>query len=146
MVAQAREELAKISAEDRDAPAALDANLAILYASENWQELEEAARTSIQTNPEQIQGWLSLAFAMRRTAGVAVAKETLLAVDHRFGDVTGILHFNLACYHCLLSETDEAIARIRRALKLDPNLKALALEDDDLKPLWPIIQGIEAET
>jgi hypothetical protein len=139
MVKQAREELAKIPSSDRSAPAARDAELAILYAGEAWRELERVARSYTKTDPGQIQGWLSLAFAKRRTDGVAAAKEILLGLDSRFGGANAILHFNLACYHCLLGETEKSIMRLRTALQMDANLHAIAAEDEDLKPLWPMI-------
>jgi len=143
MVEDAKEELKRIPARDRTRPEAIEAELAVLYASEAWKDLERVALNYTRSDPNQIQGWLSLAFAMRRTLGVLEAKKILLAVDDRFSATTAILHFNLACYHCLLGETPQAVARLRRAIKLDPNLKAVAAEDEDLKPLWPMIQELD---
>jgi len=143
MVEDAKEELKRIAVRDRSAPEAIEAELAVLYASDAWKDLERVALRYTRSDPHQIQGWLSLAFAMRRTLGVLEAKKILLAVDDRFSATAAILHFNLACYHCLLGEIEHAVARLRRAIKLDPNLRAVAAEDEDLKPLWPMIQELD---
>lgn len=47
-----------------------------------------------------------------------------------------ILHFNLACYECQLGELEVAKARLAHAFKLEPKCRLMALDDDDLAPLW----------
>lgn len=47
-----------------------------------------------------------------------------------------VIHYNLACYECQLGELEVAKARLRHAFKLDAHLRTLALDDEDLKPLW----------
>jgi len=47
-----------------------------------------------------------------------------------------ILHYNLACYECLLGDVEVAKARLRHAFKLEPSFKLKALEDEDLEGVW----------
>jgi hypothetical protein len=47
-----------------------------------------------------------------------------------------IFHYNLACYMCQLGELEKAKVRLHRAFKLDPGLRVMALDDEELKPLW----------
>lgn len=47
-----------------------------------------------------------------------------------------MIHFNLACYQCQLGDLDGARQRLHRAIELCSDLRLLALEDEDLKPLW----------
>jgi hypothetical protein len=45
------------------------------------------------------------------------------------------LHYNLACYACLLGDMKEARQRLEIACKMDDHFKASAL-DEDLRALW----------
>jgi hypothetical protein len=47
-----------------------------------------------------------------------------------------ILHYNLACYECLLGDVEVAKVRLQHAFKLDPTLRMKALEDEDLQAVW----------
>lgn len=53
-----------------------------------------------------------------------------------------ILRYNLACYACQLGRLEEAKIWLREAFGLDEKqeLKLLALEDPDLKPLWQVLR------
>jgi hypothetical protein len=42
----------------------------------------------------------------------------------------------LACYECQLDDLETAKARLKQAFELEPGYRALALEDEDLRPLW----------
>lgn len=47
-----------------------------------------------------------------------------------------ILHYNLACYECLLGDVEVAKARLEHTFKLESSLRMMALEDEDLKMVW----------
>ena len=47
-----------------------------------------------------------------------------------------IFHFNLACYTCQLGDIEKAKTTLLRAFKLEPQFRVMALDDEDLKPLW----------
>jgi len=52
-----------------------------------------------------------------------------------------IFHYNLACYDCRLGEVEVAKARLRYAIKLEGRFRVLALNDEDLKPIWDSLGG-----
>ena len=52
------------------------------------------------------------------------------------GQSVGLLHYNLACYYCLLGEMADAKKRLRVACKMDKEWKEEALDDEDLKAMW----------
>jgi hypothetical protein len=54
-----------------------------------------------------------------------------------------MIAFNLACYASITGRTDEAKERLRHAIELDKDIRALAIDDEDLKPLWEWIAGLE---
>jgi hypothetical protein len=47
-----------------------------------------------------------------------------------------IFHYNLACYECQLGDLEGAKARLKRAFELEQGFRTLALDDEDLRPLW----------
>jgi len=57
-----------------------------------------------------------------------------------------ILRYNLACYACQLGMMDVAKLWLREAFELDDKkeLKLMALDDPDLKPMWENIGGLKA--
>jgi hypothetical protein len=48
------------------------------------------------------------------------------------------LHYNLACYDCQLGDLPAAKARLTHAISLEPARQAMALDDEDLVPLWEV--------
>ena len=51
--------------------------------------------------------------------------------------------FNLACYACVSGRIVEARDRLEKAIKLNKDIRQFALDDEDLKPLWDWIGGLE---
>ena len=67
---------------------------------------------------------------------MAEAKGILLKAEPTYGKTCWMLHFNLACYECVLGNVAEARKRLRKACKLDKQFKAAALDEPDLKGMW----------
>jgi len=54
-----------------------------------------------------------------------------------------MIAFNLACYASVTGRIEDAKERLRNAIELDKNVRILALDDEDLRPLWDWIAGLE---
>jgi hypothetical protein len=54
-----------------------------------------------------------------------------------------MIDFNLASYASVTGHTEEAKVRLRHAIQLDKNVRKLAIDDEDLKPIWDWIAGLE---
>ena len=54
-----------------------------------------------------------------------------------------MIAFNLACYASVTGRMEEAKERLRNAIELDNSVRILALDDEDLRPLWDWIAGLE---
>jgi hypothetical protein len=50
---------------------------------------------------------------------------------------------NLASYASVTGRTEEAKARLRHAIDLDKDVRRMALDVEDLKPLWNWIAALE---
>jgi hypothetical protein len=54
-----------------------------------------------------------------------------------------MIAFNLACYASVSGRMEDAKERLRNAIKLDKDIRGLAIDDEDLKPLCDWIAGLE---
>jgi hypothetical protein len=66
---------------------------------------------------------------------VKEAQDVLLKAEPLHGKKNSVLHYNLACYACLLGDMKEARQRLEIACKMDDKFKASALDDEDLRAL-----------
>ena len=53
-----------------------------------------------------------------------------------------MIAFNLACYASVAGRMEEAKERLRHAIDLDRDVRKLAIDDEDLRPLWHWIAGL----
>lgn len=122
-------------------PPALEAEHAVLELRceiyqrlEKWSSARVLAESMAHQFPENPAWWLSWAFALRREQTVEAARGVLWEAVQRHPGV-GLISYNLACYSCVLGELDEARRLLTRAFAIDPGLKKIALDDEDLRPL-----------
>jgi Flp pilus assembly protein TadD len=137
--AEALSELAKISPAQQAHPSVLELRWSACAATESWAPALETATDLIRVAPENANGWLNRAYALRRVegGGLAQAWEALLPAVEIFPKEP-VVFFNLACYACQMGRLDEARRKLRRAAEIGDakDIKRMALEDADLKPLW----------
>ncbi len=142
-IAEARAELDAIPPERQSHPAALEARWLLCAHEKNWRDALAVAQRELEIIPETASGWLHRAYALRRVdgGGLAQAWDALLPAAEKFPD-EAVVAYNLSCYACQLNQLDRARDWFQRAVKIGKKsvIKNMALDDDDLKPLWPEIQ------
>jgi Flp pilus assembly protein TadD len=143
--ADARVELDLISAEYRQHPAVLDLRWALCVGEQQWDEAFRVAQALIAVLPDEAGGWLHCAYSLRRMkgGGLEQAQALLLPAAEKF-PTEPVIAFNLACYACQLNQLEDARRWLKRAEEIgdEKTIKAMALADEDLKPLWPEIRGL----
>ena len=140
MFLDADAELEQIDAEVRHVAEVLTVRLEIYRGLEKWDLMQTVAARLAAHDPEDAQWAISLAYATRRAQSIEAAKAILLEAVERHPKEP-ILHYNLACYECQLGELEVAKARLAHAFKLAPKCRLMALDDDDLAPLWDSLAG-----
>ena len=96
----------------------------------------------MKVEPENEARWISLAYSVRRSEGVEKAEAILLRAQAIHPKIA-MIAFNLACYASVSGRMEEAKERLRNAIDLDKDVRILALDDEDLRPLWDWIAGLE---
>jgi len=117
--------------------------ISLYHEAKHWDLLAAVASALTRLAPKEEQGWISWALALRKLKGVSEAQKVLSKAIPLHGDTCAVLHYNLACYACLLGNIEEAKRRLSTACKMDPHFKASALDDPDLQAMWDQISTIE---
>ena len=110
--------------------------------AKKWDMAAAVASHLVKVDPQTAEWWISLAYAVRRAESVEKAEIILLRAQ-AIHPKNALIVFNLACYASVTGRMEEAKERLRHAIELDKEARKLALEDEDLKPLWDWIAGSE---
>jgi tetratricopeptide (TPR) repeat protein len=90
---------------------------------------------------ENLQWVISYAYATRRSESIDAARDILINALPKFPQES-IIYYNLACYECQSNRIDSAKQYLEQAFRIDHNWTLQALEDEDLKPLWDYMGGV----
>jgi lipopolysaccharide biosynthesis regulator YciM len=134
--------LEEIAPEDKTRNEVLGASVNLYMAAKKWDMVAAVASHLVKVDPETA-GWrISLGYAFRRIESIEKAKAILLRAQAIHPEVA-MIAFSLACYASVTGRMEEAKERLRHAIDLDKDIRKLALDDEDLKPLWDWIARLE---
>ena len=140
---EAELELGRVSALNRHHPDVLETEWSVTAARLDWKRGVVIGELLVTLYPERANGWLHRAYALRRVenGGLSRARESLLLAPDQFPDEP-VIPYNLACYAAQMGELDEARKWLKRAVSVGrfDKVKAMALADSDLAPLWEEIR------
>jgi Flp pilus assembly protein TadD len=134
--------LEEIEAEDKTRTEVLGARIALYITAKKWHMAAAVASHLVKVEPENEAWWINLAYSLRRSEGIEQAEAILLRarVIH---PKAAMIAFNLACYASVTGRLEEAKQRLRNAIELDKSVRILAFDDEDLRPLWDWIAGLQ---
>ena len=107
MLRAAGRELRGIQKEDRLLPDVLALRADLCLEERDWDGLLRAGLKLARQNPADSRGWIHWAYALREMNHIDGARDVLLTAKREHPDL-GVLHFNLACYYCLLGDMTAA--------------------------------------
>src|SRR5213596_3015049 len=144
-IAEAKAELVKVAPAYRNHADVLEVRWLIHAQEKNWEEGLAVAEKLVEVAPQRSSGWLHRAYALRRAqrGGLQAAWDVLLPAVEKFPEEP-IIAYNLSCYACQLERLDQARQWLQRAVKVagKEKIKFMALNDDDLAPLWEEIKKL----
>ena len=133
--------LEEIAPEDKTRNEVLGARVDI-YVAAQWEMAAAVASHLVKVEPQNATWWINLAYALRRTESVEKAEAIMLRAEAIHPKVA-MIAFNLACYASVAGRMEEAKERLQHAIDLDKDVRRLAIDDEDLKPLWDWIARFE---
>ena len=144
MFLEANEQLENIDPFSRVAPEVLALRVDIYCSLQKWELMREVSERLYECQPENLQWLISYAYASRRAESVDAARNILINSLPKFPS-EAIIYYNLACYDCQLGQIESAKQYLKQAFRIDPNWRLQALEDEDLKPLWDCLGGLNKD-
>ena len=132
----ANDELEKIRAEWRAHPDVLDLRWFIYSHHEQWDACLDIASAIVKMAPDRVWGWVHKAYALRRATGGGIEKAKLVLLEAaKLFPGDSMIQYNLACY---CAQLDAAQEHLHKSYELGDarQIKLMALDDEDLKPLW----------
>jgi Flp pilus assembly protein TadD len=133
--------LEEIAPEDKNRNEVLGARVNLYMVARKWDMAAAVASHLVKVEPEIFGWWINLAYAKRRCEGIESAEAILLRARELHHD-NAMIAFNLACYASVAGRMEEAKARLKRAIELDKQFQKLAIDDEDMQPLWDWIADL----
>ncbi|MEY2484611.1 MAG: hypothetical protein QOG67_2318 [Verrucomicrobiota bacterium] len=132
---EANAELERIDPLCRAASQVLTLQLCVYAGLEKWDLMQTVASKMAEHFPDDVQWRIWWAAAARRAHSVESAKRILQkALETHPNDAN--VHYNLSCYESRLQHFRKAQRHLARAIQLDSRFQLIALNDQDLEPLW----------
>jgi predicted Zn-dependent protease len=136
----AAQQLDQITPDCQKHPGVLSARLSLANQTKQWAACLELVEALIAGQPQNPIFWVHRATFLRELGRPQEAWGGLLSALDRFPKFW-MVSYTLACLACALGRQDEAMRLLRRAAELvdHQSLKAKALAERDLEPLWSSI-------
>lgn len=164
---EAEAEMQRLSIAASRHPEALEFVWLLQSRREDWTAAAATAKSLKKAAPDQAQGWIHYSYALRRAegGGLKASWKALLPAYEKF-PAEPVIPYNLACYACQMNRLEDAREWLGKALKIEEaqtvrtfalltenlkpdflrnresSIKNMALQDEDLKPLWKEIQKL----
>lgn len=113
--------------------------LRLLMAEESWEAARRLALDVRTALPGESFVWIQLAYATRRARTLSEAEAILLEALDAFPE-DALIPYNLSCYACRQQELVQARDYLKQAIGLENSFRLMALEDEDLEPLWDDVE------
>jgi len=139
----ANEELEKIAPTLRSHPDVLEVRLQIYAKAGKREPCVDIGNALVQAVPQRPFGWIFRSSVLHKLKRTQEAADLLKPAADLFSD-EWLIRYNLACYASQLGHRKEAWKWLEDAFDLgDPRqVKLMALDDQDLEPLWTEIGEI----
>lgn len=138
---EAAEALERMPAEDKNRPEVYAMRLLIYVALEKWELAETCAAHLARVWPDQ-PGWhLAQAAAARNLRGAGAEESVLEEARRRFPEHGEIL-YGIACAAAQKGDVTRAKVLLATAIGHDDTLKARAIDDPALQPVWGDIENM----
>jgi Flp pilus assembly protein TadD len=137
---EAQAELALVGHSHHGHPDVLDLRWQLCASAGSWADAVEIGELLVSACPADPNGWIHRSYALHELKRTVEARDRLLPAIERFPKLA-LIPYNLACYECQLGDMAAAKRLLLQAFALDRTQQSRfnALNDPDLRPLWPEI-------
>jgi len=143
LIKEASDELETIGSDASTTTEVQRVRIDLYMEAKQWDNVVGIAPAVCEATPTDEGGWIAWAYALRELQRVEEAQNVLRKAEPLHGATCSVMHYNLACYACLLGDFNEARRRLSITFKMGKHWKQSALEDPDLRNLWNDIAGMK---
>lgn len=129
------EELEALPPEAKANDGVFDLRISIYMGIEKWESARILAESLAKRSPENVRWWVLWAYSLRREKSIPDARAVLLEASKVHPD-EALIPYNLACYCCVEGDLIGARGFLRLAFSMNKDLRQVALDDSDLKPIF----------
>lgn len=166
-IEEAEIEIKRLSRSGGRHPDVLEFIWQLQSSREDWIAAAATAKSLKKIAPDRPQAWIHHSYALRRAegGGLKASWKALLPAYEKFPGEP-VIPYNLACYACQMNRLEDAREWLGKALKIEEtqtirtfalltenlkshmlknrenSIKNMALQDEDLKPLWKEIKKL----
>ncbi len=126
--------LDEIAPNDQSRKEVMAFRIALAMAASAWVRGADLSARMVQAEPDEPMWWIDYAYCVRRSISLEEAEKILLRAI-TIHPHSALIRYNLACYASVTGRLVEARHRLEEAQALDAGMRALAIADDDLRPL-----------
>jgi hypothetical protein len=130
--------LEEIAPEDKNRNEMLGARVNLYMAAEKWDMAAAMPATLLSLNETCGSIW-----PIRFEGSRLYKKRKPFCCGQAIHPKVAMIAFSLACYASVTGRMEEAKVRLRHAITLDKDIRGLAIDDEDLRPLWDWIAGLK---
>jgi len=127
-------ELQSLSACDRMRKEALEMKLSAEMQAKRWNAGADTGRLLCMREPKEPRFFINTAFCLHETGDTLAARNWLRTGPSALIE-DPLFHYNIACYHAVLGERNQARTHLERAIAMDESFRAMADKDGDLADL-----------
>jgi hypothetical protein len=140
---EAEKELERIGPKERGHLDVLDVSWEIAARKKEWELCVALSERFIKAAPNRVQGYIHKSYALHELKRTQEAWDFLFPLAEKFPK-NPTIKYNMACYGAQLGRVWEAEQWLKLAFTVgdEAELRAMALQDPDLQPLWPKIAQI----
>lgn len=128
-------EVQRVAPRFRNSPFYLSVASQVAFATKRFREGVSLGRALVKLQPEKPINWSRLAASTRLEFGNQACLDVYREASAAF-PYNGSYRYSIASQLCALRKFEEAKAEIRVALKLDPSIRRIALDDPGLTEIW----------
>jgi tetratricopeptide (TPR) repeat protein len=139
--AEALRELEKMTPASRTDTNVLNLRCHVFAGLERWEECLETGTAMVKLAPNAAHAWSHRSLALHRLGRTREALELMERAEELFPG-EWYIHYDMACYSCQLGKREAAWYHFENAFDLGgpERVRPMALEDEDLEPLWAKIR------
>ncbi len=139
MLVECEASLQELTLDERQRPESAELQILVGLDRKDYRQALASCDQAIRDFPDAPFGHVNKAYALHEMGRTAEALE-VLENAHLVVSVEAVAIYNRGCYLACLERKSEAVFWVKKAIRLEPDLEAQALNDPDLSAIHDLLE------